>query len=138
MVYEVSPDIVSFDAERAVERAEAVAGDDLRVVAAMTSEDYDVMHVSDAVERAVRAEDADLERTAADLHRYETLVFFERRVFNELLPTAEVVSGSATFTDAGIVTRVVNDEDEGLFVIVERDVDVSALVDELEPIVVAT
>ena len=130
---------VSFDGERATSVArEAV--DRVLVVATYTDEGYAIQYVDPVVrERYERDDVADSFETVSDqIHRYGQLDFFERDVLTDLVPEADRVSAFATFTDAGIIVRVVNGDDEGLFVSVEPDSDVTALVSALDPIVGAT
>lgn len=136
MVYEGSPELVSFDAAEAVERAADVAGADLRVVAELTSRDYNFLYVSETVEQRFEELGADIHSVAEQFHRYETLDFFEQHVFDDLLPMVDSVTAFATFTDEGVIVRFVSENEEGLYVSVGRGVAVTELVDELEPLVV--
>ena len=129
---------VSFDGERATSVArEAV--DRVLVVATYTDEGYAIQYVDPAVRERYERESGDGFETVSDqIYRYGQLDFFERDVLTDLVPEADRVSAFATFTDAGIIVRVVNGDDEGLFVSVEPDSDVTALVSALDPIVGAT
>jgi hypothetical protein len=136
MVHEGSPELVSFDVSEAVERAVTVAEDDLWVVAELTSQDYNLLYVSEMIEQRFSELGADIDSVAEQFHRYETLDFFEQDVFDDLLPMVDSVSAFATFTDESVIVRLVSEADEGLYVSVDRSVNVTDLIDELEPIVV--
>jgi len=129
---------VSFGAERATEVARETV-DRVLVVSTYTDEGYAIQYVDPAVrERYERESDDGFETVSDQIYRYGQLDFFERDVLTDLVPEADRVYAFTTFTDAGTIVRVVNGDEEGLFVSAEPGSDVSALVTALDPVVGAT
>lgn len=126
--------LVSFDPDTAVRVARETVERDVLVVATYTGDDYAFHHVEDRV-REQYTEDDDLESVADNVHQYAQIDFFERETFEKILPAAEEISAFATYTDAGIILRLVTPDEDGLFVSVDPGTDVTALVAALKPVV---
>lgn len=126
---------VSFDVERALSVARTVAGDAILVFATLTDETYELHYVSEKTRRRYDEASANLDGVADDVHEFERLDFLESELFNDMIPTVDSVHAFATFTDIGVITRVVSENREGIYVSVDPGTDVTELVGALEPIV---
>lgn len=126
----------ALDPDAAVEAARSVAGEGVRTVVTFDREGFDVVYVDDVVDTFYD----DREHMLAhyeEIHSYVNVDFTEQDLFtNELFPIAEDVRYMATGLDFSTLVRVYVGE-EGLFLSLDRGVDVEAVVEAIEDVATA-
>ncbi|MFB6087098.1 MAG: hypothetical protein ABEJ85_01140 [Haloarculaceae archaeon] len=133
MAHEATPELVSFDAGRALERAQSVVAGQVLVFAEITDRDYNIMYVSGEMLDRFDDVEADLFEIADDVHEYEVIDFFERDVVDDLLPVAGEVQAFATFAELVVVVRILTGT-EGVYITVPSGTDVNSLVSEVRAV----
>lgn len=123
------------DAGAAVEAARSVAGDGVRTVVSFDRKGFDVVYVDDVVDDFYE----DREHMHAhyeQIHSYVNVDFTEQDLFvEELFPVAEDVRYMATGLDFSTLVRVYVGT-EGLFLSLDKGIDVEAVVDAIEAVAV--
>jgi hypothetical protein len=120
-------DVVSFDADRVLEGIRDAVGEDLRACVEFDTEAYNPLYVDDAT-LALYGDEEAMHEQFEEVHSYVHLDFTEANLFTTLFPAVEEVRYIVTGMDAFTMLRVYVDR-EGLFVSVDPDASVDAVLD---------
>lgn len=123
--------IVSFDADAALAAVLATDREHVRVCAEYDIEDWRLLYVADRVLEEYEAADDVLDRRADDLHSYIHLDFTERELFEDLAPHGGDVRAFMTRMEQHTLVRYLVGR-EGLFLSLERGVDLSGVLAAIE------
>lgn len=127
------PELVSFDAAEALERARDVCGDGVQSLMEFTTDQYNIVYVHGDIVEMYRDE-AHLQDHYRRVLEHLHMDFLERDTYeNTLLPNAGAVTSLVTHMEELTLLRVF-DEDGGLYIALDPDCSAEAVVEEIEPL----
>jgi hypothetical protein len=125
--------LVAFDGDAARAAVHEAAGDGLLSATAFTSDDFEILYVADPVLDLYRDRDhlqEHYDQVLSHLH----MDIMERDVYeNTLLPNAGAVRAIVTYMEEMTLVRVIVGE-QGLYVALDSDQSVRAVVEALESV----
>ncbi|MFC7234552.1 DUF7522 family protein [Halosegnis marinus] len=125
--------LVSFDGDAATAAVREAAGDGVASVSAFTTDDFEILYVSDDV-LALYRDEAHLREHYDEVLSHLNMDILEKEVYEgTLLPNAGRVRASVTYMDDLTLLRVVVEE-EGLYIALQPDAPVRTVVDAVEPV----
>lgn len=123
-----SSELVSFDADRAVEAVLSVAGDDVHLCVEYTAGGFNVLY-ADELTLSLYGDETRMQRHFSEVHDYVNIDFAEMDLFEEIMRAAGSVRAFVTIMDHVSLVRVFTAEREGLFITLDPEADVSPVVD---------
>lgn len=130
MPYRSEPEIATFDAAAAVAAARSAADSRLLVAVEYDREAFETLFAADVLVELF-GDVATMHEQFERVHSFVNLDFMERDVIAETFAATGVPRAFATYTDRNALVRLV-DEDTGLFLALEPDADVTAVVEAVE------
>ena len=128
--FESKPELATFDAGAVGRAVGAAVGDDLRVVVEYNEFEYNLLYVDDDVVDHLGGPDA-LGALADDLHSDFRLDFTQQELYEEVYGEFGSVRAFIVVLDGARVVRFVA-EDSGLYVSVDPDASLDAVLDAVD------
>lgn len=122
--------LVEFDADAVLETVRAMAGDTIGVCVEYNTRSFNILYLEESLEN--RFEDLDeLYEVGEDLHTTLFIDFTEQKLLNDFHPVLGEMRASVTYMSGLTMIRVIQ-EDEGLFLTIEPDAQVTPVIEAIE------
>lgn len=127
-----TPEIVEFDAGKAVRAAREAVEGTLYSFVEFDADEFNPLYVAQET-RALYDSEEQMEAHFARIHRYVNIDFMEAELFtDDLFPMAERVRYKTTALDVMTILRYYVDEGRGLFIALDRGEPVEPVVAAVE------
>jgi len=130
MVVSEESTIVDFDAEAALAAARDADGDAVHLCVEYTAEEFHTLYADD-VTMTLYGDREEMRSHFEEVHSYVHIDFTEKDLFGEIFRAAGEVRSFVTMMDHAALIRVIVGQ-QGLFLSVHPDADVTALVAAVE------
>ncbi|WP_435175140.1 hypothetical protein [Halorussus sp. AFM4] len=131
MVISEPSGLVDFEADAAVAAARGEAGDAVRLCVEYTPEEFRTLYADDQTLALYGGDREAMVDHFEEVHSYVHVDFTERDLFSDVFRGAGEVRSFVTFMEHVAVIRVLVGQ-QGLFLAVDPDADVTALVEAVE------